>query len=138
MIVIPLSSTIQACSWTDFHISSWKIKVCKSFEWNDSFGPFVSSNWTYFRSVSKTRIGLWQENKHCSLRILKRMSRLRKIGNESKKLQIANRDMEKRLNEIKALFEKEQGEFILSLSSDNTMWQKCSSKTGKRSPYLGQ
>jgi len=36
------------------------------------------------------------------------MSRLRKIGNESKKLQIANRDMEKRLNEIKALFEKEQ------------------------------
>lgn len=49
------------------------------------------------------------------------MSRLRKIGNESKKLQIANRDMEKRLNEIKALFEKEQGEFILSLSSDNTM-----------------
>ena len=47
------------------------------------------------------------------------MSRLRKIGNESKKLQIANRDMEKRLNEIKALFEKEQGEFILSLSSDN-------------------
>ena len=44
------------------------------------------------------------------------MSRLRKIGNESKKLQIANRDMEKRLNEIKALFEKEQGEFILGLS----------------------
>jgi len=41
------------------------------------------------------------------------MSRLRKIGNESKKLQIANRDMEKRLNEIKALFEKEQGELIL-------------------------
>ena len=47
------------------------------------------------------------------------MSRLRKIGNESKKLQIANRDMEKRLNEIKALFEKEQGEFILRLSSGN-------------------
>ena len=41
------------------------------------------------------------------------MSRLRKIGNESKKLQIANRDMEKRLNEIKALFEKEQGGLIL-------------------------
>ena len=41
------------------------------------------------------------------------MSRLRKIGNESKKLQIANRDMEKRLNEIKALFEKEQGELMM-------------------------
>ena len=63
------------------------------------------------------------------------MSRLRKIGNESKKLQIANRDMEKRLNEIKALFEKEQGEFILRLSR---ALKKCSSETGKRSPYLGQ
>ena len=62
------------------------------------------------------------------------MSRLRKIGNESKKLQIANRDMEKRLNEIKALFEKEQGELILR----ELITIFFSSETGKRSPYLGQ
>ena len=62
------------------------------------------------------------------------MSRLRKIGNESKKLQIANRDMEKRLNEIKALFEKEQGELILR----ELITILFSSETGKRSPYLGQ
>ena len=61
------------------------------------------------------------------------MSRLRKIGNESKKLQIANRDMEKRLNEIKALFEKEQGEIILR----ELITILFSSETGKRSPYLG-
>ena len=61
------------------------------------------------------------------------MSRLRKIGNESKKLQIANRDMEKRLNEIKALFEKEQGELILR----ELITIFFSSETGKRSPYLG-
>ena len=62
------------------------------------------------------------------------MSRLRKIGNESKKLQIANRDMEKRLNEIKALFEKEQGELIMR----ELITILFSSETGKRSPYLGQ
>ena len=62
------------------------------------------------------------------------MSRLRKIGNESKKLQIANRDMEKRLNEIKALFEKEQGILIDLITKING----TSSEKGERSPYLGK
>lgn len=62
------------------------------------------------------------------------MSRLRKIGNESKKLQIANRDMEKRLNEIKALFEKEQGILIDLITKING----TSSEKGERGPYLGK
>ena len=65
------------------------------------------------------------------------MSRLKKIGNESKKLQIANRDMEKRLNEIKALFEKEQGRLIW-LRDLNRKFTDISSKEGEGGPYLGK
>ena len=65
------------------------------------------------------------------------MSRLKKIGNESKKLQIANRDMEKRLNEIKALFEKEQGRLIW-LRDLNRKFTDISSEEGEGGPYLGK
>ena len=65
------------------------------------------------------------------------MSRLKKIGNESKKLQIANRDMEKRLNEIKALFEKEQGRLIW-LRDLNQKFTDISSEEGEGGPYLGK
>ena len=43
------------------------------------------------------------------------MDRSRKMRHESRNMEKQNREMENRLNEIKALFEKEQGNILFDL-----------------------